>query len=849
MKCGVMRFLGAVLLLSAILCSSLSAQTTRKVPAAIKYQVVLRDVNGAVLSDRANVDIRVSLRQGVPTGTVVYQEEHIGLETNAYGLIHLEIGTGNNIGGVATLHEVPWGEDALYAQIEVQTDGTGYTQMGVSELLTVPYAFFAGNADNVGMKFNLKDGEVPMYNALDEELTASGIVQKGDRIYISSPFNPDGGYTLPTTKGGKNQVLMVKDASGDLRWGYVEGGGSGGGGKLRFDLSDNGRFLFWDADNDTVRPAPFVYDAASGEFSALGALIAKQRLATENLDALLPRAQIFVGDASDRSKARPVSGHIALDENGKTELNLAYINGLGIKAGTAGNKDTLFINSALLGGDSLWLQSETNRNVMYAHNKGRVLTDTKVGIGTDNAREALQVEGGNVLFSNRTNTDSTVFYWNAANGALRVGGISEVEKDRETTYPLYSMGFGKAVQVLAPHSFAFGEMATVDQNADHSFAFGENATVNSGADYSFVFGKEARTFATRSFAIGNGAVAGSYGNTVTDAIVIGNEAEVTASEALAVGNGAVVSGANSISVGRNKVKGANSFAFGIDNGEESNGTKALFIGNGNKRVGDNGIAIGSTNTVGDGAIAIGRDLNAEDGDIIIGYPLEVQGDAKSIVLGSELTSKAEGTRIAIGTDNLNGSEDAILLGRRLDNEWENYDHLVMLGYDVVSSDKEDLMGKKNKPAFLFGVDPDEGLLMGIAVNGDTYFKGNVTANGWTSTSDFRLKDNIRPVSYPLTLTDSLQPVSYYLKSDKSKQQRLGFIAQEVQRHFPCLVREGGKGMLSLDYMGLIPVLWDFSKQLHQENMELKKEVSEQAARIDKLEAEIKAIKELLNQDK
>lgn len=138
--------------------------------------------------------------------------------------------------------------------------------------------------------------------------------------------------------------------------------------------------------------------------------------------------------------------------------------------------------------------------------------------------------------------------------------------------------------------------------------------------------------------------------------------------------------------------------------------------------------------------------------------------------------------------------------------------------------------------------------MGIDANGDAYFQGEIHAIDFLQSSDFRLKDNIRPVSYPLTLTDSLQPVSYYLKSDKSKQQRLGFIAQEVQRHFPCLVREGAKGMLRLDYMGLIPVLWDFSKQLRQENMELKKVAAEQAARIDKLEAEIEAIKELLKQD-
>ncbi|MDE6630134.1 MAG: hypothetical protein K2K11_01770, partial [Bacteroidales bacterium] len=513
-------------------------------------------------------------------------------------------------------------------------------------------------------------------------------------------------------------------------------------------------FLFWDADNDTVRPAPFVYNAVSGEFHATENLIAEKKLITDDLDALLPRAQIFVGDATDRSKARPVSGHIAMDENGKTELNLAYINGLGIKAGTAGNKDTMFINSALLGGDSLWLQSETNRNLMYAHNKGVPMADIKVGIGTDNAKEALQVEGGNVLFSKQTGTDSTVFYWNAANGALRVGGITDNEMDRETTYPAYSMGFGKAARVLAPHSFAFGE----------------DATVNSGADYSFVFGKEARSFAPRSFAIGNGAVAGSYGTSVTDAIAIGNGAEVNAPQALAIGNGAEVSvnGTNSISIGQNTIGGARSFAFGINNGNSSNADDALFIGNGNE-AGEKGIAIGSTNTAGNGAIAIGRNLDVGTGDVIIGYEYKMAENMPenvSVVAGVELEEmfNGNGTRISIGTQNIHGENDVIMLGRLLDNStFADYEKLVMLGYRIYSSQKDEL-GMSKDPVFLFGVDDVDGPLMGIEEGGDTYFKGDVTANGWRLSSDFRLKDNIRPVSYPLTLTDSLQPVSYYLKS-------------------------------------------------------------------------------------
>ena len=580
-----------------------------------------------------------------------------------------------------------------------------------------------------------------------------------------------------------------------------------------------------------MRPAPFVYNTTDGKFHAIEDLVADKKLTTDDLDALLPRAQIFVGDATNRSKARSVSGHIAMDENGKTELNLAYTNGLGIKAGAAGNKDTLFINSALLGGDSLWLQIETNRNLMYAHNKGVPMADIKVGIGTDNAREAFHVESGNVLFSKQTGTDSTVFYWNAENGALRVGGIPDDETERESSYPAYSMGFGKAATVKSSHSFAFGETATINENAD----------------YSYVFGKTAVSFAKRSFVIGNGAVAGSSGTTVTDAIAIGNESQVLAPEALAIGNRAVASGEQSISVGANTASGATSFAFGLNNA--SAGTDALTLGNGNT-AGEEAIAIGSTNTAGDRAIAIGRDRTAEDGDIFIGYADD--GSDKSIVLGTMTEYSGEGTKISIGTQNQSGENDVVMLGRMLDNQtFADYDRLVMLGYEIYSGqeEREKNLGMKKDPVFLFGVSGWVGPLMGIEADGDAYFLGNVYAKGVNISSDFRLKDNIRPVSYPLTLTDSLQPVSYSLKSDKSKQQRLGFIAQEVQRHFPCLVHGGDKNMLKLDYIGLIPVLWDFSKQLRHENMELKKEAAEQAARIDKLEEEIKAIKELLRQDK
>ncbi len=114
------------------------------VPGAIKYQAVLRDVNGKPMGNKSGVNLILTLRLDDPaaSGTIAYQEEHRGISTNPYGVIHLEIGRGTVLSGT-TLNDVPWAEHEIYLQMEIETDGTGYTYMGNVELLTVPYAFYA----------------------------------------------------------------------------------------------------------------------------------------------------------------------------------------------------------------------------------------------------------------------------------------------------------------------------------------------------------------------------------------------------------------------------------------------------------------------------------------------------------------------------------------------------------------------------------------------------------------------------------------------------------------------------------------------------------------------------------
>ena len=77
---------------------------------------------------------------------------------------------------------------------------------------------------------------------------------------------------------------------------------------------------------------------------------------------------------------------------------------------------------------------------------------------------------------------------------------------------------------------------------------------------------------------------------------------------------------------------------------------------------------------------------------------------------------------------------------------------------------------------------------------------------------------------------------YRFKADKKQALQFGFIAQEVEQYFPHLVHTGGNGLKSLNYIGLLPVLWQYTQQLEQT-------VETQASEIDRLKTELEALKD------
>ena len=96
------------------------------------------------------------------------------------------------------------------------------------------------------------------------------------------------------------------------------------------------------------------------------------------------------------------------------------------------------------------------------------------------------------------------------------------------------------------------------------------------------------------------------------------------------------------------------------------------------------------------------------------------------------------------------------------------------------------------------------------VTGDLNITGNVTATSFKTTSDYRLKTNIKELNTDYSV-DYLKPVEY----DINGQHDMGFIAHEVQDFFPFLVNgeKDGEEIQSINYNGLISLLVKEIKEL------------------------------------
>lgn len=132
----------------------LAATSWAQVPQKMSYQAVIRNSSDVLVSG-TQIGMEINIRQGSPTGAVVYTETQMPV-TNANGLVSIEIGSG------AGFNTIDWSAGPYFIETKtaIAPPLTTYTITGTSQLLSVPYALHAKTAETVAVGINETD---PVY--------------------------------------------------------------------------------------------------------------------------------------------------------------------------------------------------------------------------------------------------------------------------------------------------------------------------------------------------------------------------------------------------------------------------------------------------------------------------------------------------------------------------------------------------------------------------------------------------------------------------------------------------------------------------------------------------------------
>jgi hypothetical protein len=140
-------------------------------PAGMKYQAIARNAAGSVLAN-TYVTFNIKILQGSADGTPVYLEIHEA-ETNESGLVTLVIGQGVTGDDFSS---IDWSNGPYFLRVEING-----IMMGTSQLLSVPYALYSKEAENIF------SGD---YNDLKNKPDLSGYIQsEADPMFDASVAN------------------------------------------------------------------------------------------------------------------------------------------------------------------------------------------------------------------------------------------------------------------------------------------------------------------------------------------------------------------------------------------------------------------------------------------------------------------------------------------------------------------------------------------------------------------------------------------------------------------------------------------------------------------------------------
>lgn len=454
----------------------------------------------------------------------------------------------------------------------------------------------------------------------------------------------------------------------------------------------------------------------------------------------------------------------------------------------------------------------------------------RVGIGTVTPSTTLQVvgtvnftgfrtEGGPEVVSVIGGHSSNALYLSGYGGVIGGGGTSESPNVVSDPYGTIAGGVGNTAGDLGPSLKSYaavggglsnnaGGFASVVAGGERNRALGNDSTVSGGSE-----NRASAAFSSISGGSFNLAL-GLYSS------IAGGRFNTTAGEYSAIGGGL-----------NNTASGAGSTIPGGD-GNTADGDFSFAAGRG-AGAGHKGSFVWSDGTVPSPGLFSSTGQNQ--------FLINAQG-------GVGIGTNAPGGRLHVnGTGIVRAlvdSNDNAGFGLRLNNVPKWSLATVVGGQFQIFNDAT------GQNAFWIDSTTNN---VGVGTSAPAYkLDVNGTIRGTNvAPSDFRFKQDIRPLTSPLDKIRLLRGVSYHWRATEfpgmnfSLGRSIGFIAQEVDRVLPELVSRDDKGFLSLAYSEMLPVVVEAVKEQQKQIESQAASIAQQKALIERQQQQIDSLKKLV----
>ena len=307
---------------------------------------------------------------------------------------------------------------------------------------------------------------------------------------------------------------------------------------------------------------------------------------------------------------------------------------------------------------------------------------------------------------------------------------------------------------------------------------------------------------------------------------------------------------NGIQSPTNTASGAVSVAMGV--GTTASGRFSTAMGVQTTASGERSTATGhQTEAFGDISTAMGRETSASGNtstamgentiasgivSTAMGYQTTASGWA-STAMGS-ITTASGNYSTAFGHYTTASGDNSVAIGN--ETTASDYNSLVLGQWNLAGSTTTNSPTEFSidNTAFVIGnginwLNRSDALV--VKFNGDATLAGNLNIN-----SDARLKSNIISLGSTLSKLLQIDGKSYTMKKDESEKQKIGLLAQDIEKVFPELVSES-HGVKSVNYQGLVPVLINALKEQDAMMKEQESKYLKQEKRLERLERLVAAM--------